>query len=74
MEKYELVDLVNGDRFELVGISLSQKDCFSYRINSSLIMDVHTSHLNVDCAIVYDKKYRLTNDDIAYFYKDLGGL
>lgn len=74
MEKYELVDLISGERFELMGISKDQRYSFEYKIKDNFNKSVHISHLNVDCAIIYDKKYRLTNDDIEYFYKDLGGL
>lgn len=73
MEKYELVDLVLGKRYEFMGLSDRQKYCFSYKIAEGFFMDVHISHINSDCAIVYDKKYQLTNDDVMYLYKDLGG-
>ena len=73
MEKYELVDLINGGRYELMGISKDQLDCFEYKIAEGFFMNVHISHINVDCYIIYDKRYQLTNDDVLYFYKDLGG-
>lgn len=74
MEKYELVDTITGKRYELLGISQEQRYCFEYKIKEGFNASVHMSHLNVDCFIVYDKKYQLTNDDIDFFYKDLGGV
>ena len=74
MEKYEVVDTILGKRYELLGISNEQKHCFEYKISEGFTMRVHISHINVDTLIVYDKKYQLTNDDVDYFYKDLGGV
>lgn len=74
MEKYELVDTITGKRYELMGISTEQNECFSYKVKEGFNQDVHLSHINVDCFIIYDKRYKLTNDDVLYFYKDLGGV
>lgn len=74
MEKYELVDTITGKRYEFMGLSKEQLYCFDYKITENLIKSVHISHINIDCIIVYDKKYTLTNSDVEYFYKDLGGV
>lgn len=74
MEKYEVVDIITGNRYEFIGVSAEQKYSFDYKIKEGFIMNVHISHINKDMMIVYDKRYTLTNDDAWYFYKDLGGI
>ena len=74
MDKYEIIDKITGERFEFLGVSQEQKYSFDYKVSESFIKNVHISHINNDCLLVYDKRYVLTNDDVWYFYKDLGGI
>ena len=76
MEKYEIVDTISGERFEFLGISSSQVDAFVYIVKgknsaNDTFRTVHISHINKDCLLIYDKKYKLTDDDAVYFYNDL---
>ena len=73
MEKYEVIDLITKQRFELMGVSKEQKDSFEYKISEGFNKSVHISHINIDCYIVYNKSYVLNNSEVEYFYNDLIG-
>lgn len=77
MEKYELVDMSDGSRYLLLGLSTEQKYSFSYGIkvkDKIYEYSIHMSHiLNGSNIIVYNKNYKLNNEEVEYLYKDLGG-
>lgn len=77
MENYELVDLSDGLRYSLLGLSEEQKYAFDYGVSVGGCVvgySIHLSHiLNGDNIIVYNKNYKLKNEDVEYLYKDLGG-
>lgn len=71
---YEIIDTLINTRRRLLGLSQSQTGAFDYEEGEEWICSVHISHiLSRRCLIVYNKSYVLTNEEVIYLFRDLGG-
>lgn len=71
------MDLSDGKRYLFIGLSKEQNYAFDYGVYIKDKLEsysIHLSHiLNSQNIIVYNKTHRLTNEEVLYLYKDLGG-
>lgn len=72
---YHMSSTVLKDKFKVVGLSDEQLGAFFYESGKNkALMSIHISHFLVgDYKLVYNNSYILSNEEVIYLLKDIGG-